>query len=63
MPERDKDFLTPQQVADAEGVHVASVRRWIKQGLLPCWRSPGGRTIRIPTDYRDETRANAPPSR
>ena len=49
-----RDYLTPAEVAERENCHVASVRRWISQGLLPHWRSPGGRTIRIPADYRDQ---------
>lgn len=60
---REREFLTPAEVAQIEQCCVASVRRWVKEGLLPHWRSPGGRTIRIPKDYRDELRVNAPSQR
>ena len=49
----ERNFYSPHEVAELEDVHVATVRRWVKKGTVPSYRSPGGRTIRIPVDYRD----------
>jgi excisionase family DNA binding protein len=54
MNQRERDHYTPHEVAELEGVHVATIWRWAKDGLIPSWRSPGGRTIRIPRDYQQK---------
>lgn len=52
MPKRN--WYTPHEVAELEDVHVVTVRRWIRDGLIPYWRSPGGRTLRVPLDYGEK---------
>ena len=38
MLERDK-WYTPKQIAEALGVHVQTVRRWLRSGRLPSKRT------------------------
>lgn len=54
MSAMQRDWLKPHEVAELEDVHVATVWRWIKIGALPASRSPGGRTLRIPRNYREQ---------
>lgn len=58
-------LLSPEEVADYLGVHVQTVRAWIRAGKLPAARVAGLRTLRVrfadveallePLDERDET--------
>lgn len=36
------ETVDARRAADMLGVHIATVRRWEKAGLLKCWRTPGG---------------------
>jgi len=42
-----RDFLTPEEAADALGVHVQTMRGYIRSGRLPAFRLAGERAIRI----------------
>jgi excisionase family DNA binding protein len=42
-----RDFLTPEEAADALGVHVQTMRIYIRSGRLPAFRIAGERAIRI----------------
>ncbi len=37
-PAERRSFLTPQEVSDLLRVSVYTVRRWIKQGILPAYK-------------------------
>ena len=41
----DKEFLTPQEVAELLGVSRRTITNWIKTGKLPALKI--GRTVRI----------------
>jgi excisionase family DNA binding protein len=58
--EQERDFFLVEEVAAQQGAHVVTVRRWIRDGLIPAERSPGGRVLRIPKDYRERMRTKAP---
>ncbi len=38
----ERSWLTSTGAARLLGVSLATVRRWENEGLLPCWRTPGG---------------------
>jgi excisionase family DNA binding protein len=42
-----RDFLTPEEAADALGIHVQTMRGYIRSGRLPAYRVAGERAIRI----------------
>jgi excisionase family DNA binding protein len=42
MTQQDTTFLTSAEVADRLRVHVETVRRWARSGLLTPIRTPGG---------------------
>jgi excisionase family DNA binding protein len=42
-----RDFLTPEEAADALGIHVQTMRAYIRSGRLPAFRLAGERAIRI----------------
>jgi excisionase family DNA binding protein len=42
-----RDFLTPEEAADALGIHVQTMRAYIRSGRLPAYRVAGERAIRI----------------
>jgi excisionase family DNA binding protein len=42
-----RDFLTPEEAAEALGVHVQTMRAYIRSGRLPAFRIAGERAIRI----------------
>jgi len=42
-----RDYLTPEQAADALGLHAQTVRAYIRSGKLPAMRVAGERAIRI----------------
>ena len=44
-------ILDAAQVADLLGMNVQLVRRYARQGRLPAYKLPGGRTFRF---FRDE---------
>ena len=44
-------ILDAAQVADLLGMNVQMVRRYARQGRLPAYKLPGGRTFRF---FRDE---------
>jgi excisionase family DNA binding protein len=56
----ERNFYTPHEVAALEGAHVQTVRKWIKDGLLPAYRAPGGRAIRVPKDYAERIARDRP---
>ncbi len=41
------DFLTPEQAAEALGIHVQTLRAYIRSGKLPAARIAGERSLRI----------------
>ena len=41
------DYLTPEQAADELGVHVQTVRAYVRSGKLAALRLAGERAIRI----------------
>jgi excisionase family DNA binding protein len=50
LPEKKesvRDYLTPEQAADALGLHAQTVRAYIRSGKLPAMRVAGERAIRI----------------
>lgn len=42
-----RDFLTPEEAAEALGIHVQTVRAYVRTGKLPALRLAGERAIRI----------------
>lgn len=42
-----RDFLTPEEAAEALGIHVQTVRGYVRSGKLPALRLAGERAIRI----------------
>lgn len=42
----DTDFLTADQLAERFGVRVEAVRRWARNGCVPCFR-PSRRVVRF----------------
>jgi excisionase family DNA binding protein len=41
MQEIPPDLRTPKELARLLGVHAATVRRWIREGVLTRWRVGG----------------------
>jgi excisionase family DNA binding protein len=39
---KKKDFLYPKDIANHFGVTLSTVRRWVKDGILPAIQTPGG---------------------
>jgi excisionase family DNA binding protein len=50
-PEREaksaREYLTPEEAADALGIHVQTMRAYIRSGRLPAFRLAGERAIRL----------------
>ena len=42
-----RDYLSPEEAADALGIHVQTVRGYVRSGKLPALRIAGERAIRI----------------
>ena len=42
-----RDFLTPEEAAEALGIHVQTLRAYVRSGKLPALRLAGERAIRI----------------
>jgi len=42
-----REYLTPEEAADALGIHVQTMRAYIRSGRLPAFRVAGERAIRI----------------
>lgn len=51
MAEDYPEILDAAQVAEMLGMNVQMVRRYAREGRLPAYKLPGGRTFRF---YRDE---------
>jgi excisionase family DNA binding protein len=47
LPEAVRDYLTPEEAADALGIHVQTLRAYVRSGKLPAVRLAGERAIRI----------------
>ncbi len=45
-----KTVLTAQEVSELLGMHIDTVRRLARQGVLPAHRMPGGRWFKFLTD-------------
>jgi excisionase family DNA binding protein len=50
--EANKKLLTIGEAAEFLGVSTASLRRWSDQGLVPVYRTPGGRRRYSPADLQ-----------
>ena len=46
-PAPRRDYLSPEEAADALGIHVQTVRTYVRSGKLPALRLAGERAIRI----------------
>jgi excisionase family DNA binding protein len=46
-PKRVRDYLTPEEAAEELGVHVQTMRAYIRSGRMPAFRLAGERAIRI----------------
>jgi excisionase family DNA binding protein len=44
---RARDYLTPEDAAEELGVHVQTMRAYIRSGRMPAFRLAGERAIRI----------------
>lgn len=53
MNAHDTTFLTSAEVAKRLRVHVETVRRWARSGLLTPVRTPGGQ-MRFPSEQVDD---------
>ena len=42
-----REYLTPEEAAEALGIHVQTMRGYIRSGRLPAFRVAGERAIRI----------------
>ena len=42
-----REYLTPEEVAEALGIHVQTMRAYIRSGRLPAFRVAGERAIRL----------------
>jgi excisionase family DNA binding protein len=45
--ETGRDYLTPEEAAEALGIHVQTMRAYIRSGRVPAYRVAGERAIRI----------------
>jgi excisionase family DNA binding protein len=43
----DDSWMTTAEVAAEWGRNVETVRRWTREGQLPAYRTPGGRTLMV----------------
>lgn len=41
-----KDIVSLEQAADRLGVHIATLRKWVREGKVPAYRV-GGRFVRV----------------
>lgn len=48
-PDLQSDIMTTREAADALGVAVSTVQKWVELGKLASWKTPGGHR-RIPRD-------------
>jgi excisionase family DNA binding protein len=47
QPGVGRDFLTPEEAAEALGLHVQTMRAYVRSGRVPAYRVAGERAIRI----------------
>lgn len=47
QPENIREYLTPEEAAAALGIHVQTMRAYIRSGRVPAYRVAGERAIRI----------------
>ena len=43
----ERDYLTPEEAAEALGIHVQTMRAYIRNGRVPAFRVAGERAIRV----------------
>jgi excisionase family DNA binding protein len=46
-PNPQRDYLTPEEAAEALGIHVQTLRSYVRSGKLPALRLAGERALRI----------------
>ena len=51
MSEQYPEILDTMQVAELLGMNIQKVRKYAREGRIPAYRLPGGRTFRF---FRDE---------
>lgn len=42
VPDSPEREVGPKAAAELIGVHVDSLKKWTEDGLIPCFRTPGG---------------------
>jgi excisionase family DNA binding protein len=42
-----REFLTPEEAAEALGIHVQTLRAYVRSGKLPALRVAGERSLRV----------------
>lgn len=47
QPGSGRDYLTPEEAAEALGIHVQTMRGYVRSGRVPAYRVAGERAIRI----------------
>jgi excisionase family DNA binding protein len=47
QPTGAREYLTPEEAAEALGIHVQTMRAYVRSGRVPAYRVAGERAIRI----------------